>query len=61
MNDCRFLESYKIERPTIEGKEFVDSQRCKLGHEIPLDGCVNDCPDYEPQMPDPHKPPSPRG
>ena len=60
MNDCRFLESYQIEKPTMDGIEYVTSHRCRLGHEIPLDGCLGDCPDYEPQMPGPHQPPVPR-
>jgi len=60
MNECRFLESYKIERPTMGKSEYITSFRCRLGYEIPLEGCIGDkCPDYEPVMPDLHKPPFP--
>jgi hypothetical protein len=53
MNDCRFLESYKVENPTMDGIKFITSYRCKLGYEIPLGGCIgNDCPDYESKIPE---------
>ena len=32
----------------LNGKEYVESERCKLGNEIPLGGCVAKCPDFEP-------------
>ena len=59
LKNCRFLESYEVEKPTLEGPVYVTSQRCRLGHELPLDGCLETCPDYEPQMPELHKPPIP--
>ena len=55
MKDCRFLESYQIEKQSLNGIEFVTSYRCKLGHEITLRGCPENCPDYESQTPDLYK------
>jgi len=59
VKDCRFLELYQIKEPTADGFRTINSFRCKLGHEIPLSGCPENCPDYEPQMPDHHHPPMP--
>jgi len=44
----------------MKGLEYITSQRCKLGHNILLDDCPEDCLDYESQMPDPHKTPASR-
>ncbi len=48
MNKCRFLEKFRIPLVTGNGGDFMESERCRLGNEIPLDGCVENCPDFEP-------------
>jgi hypothetical protein len=47
MIKCKFLEQYRIPTVTLNGSEYVVSERCRLGNEIPLGGCLNDCPDFE--------------
>jgi hypothetical protein len=44
----KFLEKYNIPTATLDGKEYVKSERCRLGNEIPLGGCLDDCSDFEP-------------
>jgi hypothetical protein len=58
MDNCRFLETKQIKDQTIEGFKTITSYRCKLGHYIPLDGCRDNCPDYEPQIPNHHQLPT---
>jgi hypothetical protein len=48
MNTCKFLEKYRIPTVTLDGNDFIESERCRLGNEIPLGGCVENCPDFEP-------------
>jgi len=48
MIKCKFLEQYRIPTVTLDGEECVESERCKLGNEIPLGGCLDDCHDFEP-------------
>ena len=50
MRKCRFLEQYRVPTVTVDGEVFIESQRCRLGHEIPLDGCLQNCPDFEPEL-----------
>ncbi|VVB61104.1 Uncharacterised protein [uncultured archaeon] len=47
MIKCKFLEQYRIPTVTLDGEEHVVSERCRLGNEVPLDGCLEDCPDFE--------------
>jgi hypothetical protein len=44
---CKFLERYRVPVLTGNGGECFESERCRLGNEIPLGGCVTHCPDYE--------------
>lgn len=48
MNKCRFLEKYRVSTFTLDGAAYVESERCRLGNDIPLGGCVENCSDYEP-------------
>lgn len=48
MVQCKFLEKYRIPIVTLNGDDFMDSERCRLGNEIPLGGCMEHCPDFEP-------------
>jgi hypothetical protein len=45
---CKFLERYRVPTVTLDGNDYIESERCRLGNEIPLDGCVENCPDFEP-------------
>jgi hypothetical protein len=47
MTKCKFLEQYRIPTVTLNGEEYVESERCRLGNEIPLGGCLKECPDFE--------------
>ena len=49
MIHCKYLEKYYIPTGTRDGKEFIKSERCRLCNEIPLGGCLEDCPDFEPR------------
>ena len=48
MKKCRFLEQYRIPLVAGDGEDFMESERCRLGNEIPLGGCIENCPDFEP-------------
>jgi hypothetical protein len=48
MSTCKFLERYRIPLISGDGAEFMESERCRLGNEIPLGGCLENCPDFEP-------------
>lgn len=48
MINCKYLEQYRVPTGTLNGKEYAESERCRLGNEIPLGGCLDDCPDFEP-------------
>jgi len=48
MIQCRYYEQSYIQHSTIGGKDYVERGMCRLGNEIPLGGCLTDCPDYEP-------------
>ncbi len=48
MNKCKFLEHYRIPTVTLNGDDHIESERCRLGNDIPLGGCVENCPDFEP-------------
>jgi hypothetical protein len=48
MRNCRFLEHYRVPMASLDGEIFIESERCRLGNDIPLGGCVENCPDYEP-------------
>jgi hypothetical protein len=48
MSQCKFLERYRVPTVTLDGKDYVQSERCRLGNEIPLGGCLANCPDFEP-------------
>ena len=37
-----------IEHITTHDVEYVKSGKCKLYHEIPMGGCTESCPDFEP-------------
>ena len=50
MTKCKYLEQYRIPTVTLNGKEYVESERCRLGNEIPLGGCLENCADFEPRM-----------
>ena len=50
MIKCKFLEQYRIPTVTLNGGEYMESERCRLGNEIPLGGCLDNCPDFEPVM-----------
>jgi len=45
---CKFLERYRVPTVTLDGNDSIESERCRLGNEIPLGGCVENCPDFEP-------------
>jgi hypothetical protein len=47
MVNCKFLERYRIPIGSIDGNDFIESERCRLGNEIPLGGCLENCPDFE--------------
>jgi len=47
MEKCKFLEKYRIPIVTLKGDDFMESERCRLGNEIPLGGCLENCPDFE--------------
>jgi hypothetical protein len=40
MMKCKFLERYRVPTVTLDGKDYVESERYRLGNEIPLDGCL---------------------
>jgi hypothetical protein len=48
MSTCRFLERYPTLTVPEGGRDFIESERCRLGNEIHLDGCPENCPDFEP-------------
>jgi hypothetical protein len=48
MIKCKYYRPSHIVHKTMRGKEYVESGMCKLGDEIPLGGCLKDCPDFEP-------------
>lgn len=47
MNKCKFLEHFHVPTVTLDGDAFIESERCRLGNDIPLGGCVENCPDFE--------------
>jgi len=49
MIQCKYLEQYRIPTVTLNGEEYVESERCRLGNEISLGGCLDNCPDFEPR------------
>lgn len=48
MNKCKFLEKYRVPTVTLDGDAYIESERCRLGNDIPLGGCLENCSDYEP-------------
>ncbi|MBN2600315.1 MAG: hypothetical protein JXA75_07220 [Candidatus Thermoplasmatota archaeon] len=46
---CKFLERYRVPVLTHSEEVYIESERCRLGNEIPIGGCVTNCPDYEPE------------
>ena len=47
MTKCKFLERYRVPTVTLNGNDYIESERCRLGNEIPLGGCLENCPDFE--------------
>jgi hypothetical protein len=47
MIKCKFLEQYRIPTVTLNSEEYMESERYRLGNEIPLGGCLDNCPDFE--------------
>ncbi|HIH29137.1 MAG TPA: hypothetical protein HA260_04975 [Thermoplasmata archaeon] len=48
MNKCKLIEQYRIPLVSHNGDNFMESERCRLGNDIPLGGCLENCPDFEP-------------
>ncbi len=48
MPECEHCKPDLIENPLTDRTEHVKTHKCDLGHEIPLGGCPEDCPDFKP-------------
>jgi len=48
MVKCKHYKPTIIEHITTHDVEYVKSEKCKLYHEIPMGGCTESCPDFEP-------------
>jgi hypothetical protein len=47
MIKCKYYEPSHIVHNTMQRKEYVENGICRLGNEIPIGGCSDDCPDFE--------------
>lgn len=48
MSKCKYLEQYRVPTTTLNGDDFMESERCRLGNDVPVGGCLENCPDFEP-------------